>query len=158
MTRWRTRLTRIAAVAKRVVRQRAPGRLSIYRTASTMSMPHTRNIMRHNILWICMVAVCACARPSHYGPRVARVSDKQMVSLRPGLSAAAIRNRIGAPSFIWSRRDFVPQKYPNTAACVAREPAAMWVYYDLRKGSACLYFDAVDRLLCFERNDIVIAQ
>jgi len=98
-----------------------------------------------------------CANES-YGPRVIRLSDRALSELRIGTTAAEIQRQLGRPSLIWRADFFGRQNYPHDSSCAATHPLAMWVYYDLTNGSVCLYFDARDRLLCYERNPIVIAQ
>lgn len=65
--------------------------------------------------------------------------------------------RLGSPSLVWERRIFAPQRYPHTPERAGQQPATMWIYYHLTAGSVCLYFSSDQRLLCYERNDIVIA-
>jgi hypothetical protein len=105
-----------------------------------------------------MALAFTCTRESRYGPRHRNISDERLKSVAVGATAADVQRQLGPPSFIWTRKQFLPQRYPSRSDCARHAPAAMWVYYDAGNGSACLFFDNTARLVCTERNDIVIAQ
>jgi hypothetical protein len=73
------------------------------------------------------------------------------------MTAVEIQSKIGKPSFGWPDTIFLAQGYPRDRLCAKVSPKSMWVYYDDTGGSVCVYFDARSRVVCKERNVIVIA-
>jgi hypothetical protein len=139
----------------------ARGHWNIYRIVFAASMRRILPIiMRHRyaLAFLPLFFVCTCHRPVPYGPKEISVSPKRLASVQVGSAADIVRKQLGSPSFIWSSKEFSSQRYPKSNSCSARDPATMWVYYNVSEGSACLYFDVHGNLVCVERNDILIAQ
>src|SRR5437588_10942746 len=96
------------------------------------------------IACIFLLLTCCQRAPS---PVKRRVSVEALATITYRMTATEVRKRIGRPSFEWSAGEFSKQGYPFDQKCVRNRPTTMWVYYDDRGTSACVYFDSHDHVL-----------
>jgi hypothetical protein len=148
--------TKLAPDATGAAVRPGTGHGDIYRIEFGEWMRAIRHIRALAGIVAIMLAVQMCE--SRYGPVTKSVSDSRIYRLRRSMTDGEVRAVIGAPSFQWSRKIFSAQGYPKDQTCKLLAPDQMWIYFDLSRGSVCVYFGHDKRVLCVERNDIVVAQ
>ena len=112
------------------------------------------------VIKIRRMGVCALFLLLFYScdyPRVHRRSESDIRTVRVGDTTAVVERRLGQPSFKWPRAVFTAHGYPSSPVCAAKTPASMWVYYDDRGMSVCVYVND-DRVQCVEQNWIVLTK